>query len=366
LARRTGIGIAKFALPSFILMKGDLMVFGASKVKRAGAAALLGVFALTQVVAGQETTEYQAPDNIDEISGSISTDGSSTVGPLTAAVAEEFRGVTENIDVTVDISGTGGGFERFCGGETDISNASRAIEQDEIDVCAENGVDFYEFEVALDGITVVVNSANDFVTCLTTDQLNQLWAPESDITTWNQLNPDWPEEPVSLYGPGADSGTFDYFTDVINGEEGASRTDYQPSEDDNVIVQGVANDNFALGYFGFAYYLENEGTLKAVEVDNGDGCVAPSQETIADGSYAPLSRPLFLYVSDAALERPEVQEFVRFYLASASGLATDVGYIGIPDEVMAEQQQKLEGAIDGSIAPDSQGGSGTPEATPAA
>ena len=338
------------------------MGFGTSMIKRAGAAALLGVFALTQVVAAQDVSEYEAPENIDEISGSISTDGSSTVGPMTAAVAEEFRGVTENVDITVDISGTGGGFERFCAGDTDISNASRAIAEDEVAACAEAGYDYYEFEVALDGITVVVNSENDFVTCLTTEQLNQLWEPDSEISAWNQLNEDWPEETINLYGPGADSGTFDYFTDEINGEEGASRTDYQPSEDDNVIVQGVANDQFALGYFGFAYYLENEGTLKAVEIDNGEGCVAPSEETIADGSYAPLSRPLYLYVRADALERPEVQEFMRFYMANASVLASDVGYIGIPDELTAEQQQKLEGAIDGSVAPDSQDGSATPAA----
>jgi phosphate transport system substrate-binding protein len=342
------------------------MGFGRSLIKRASAAALVSAFALTQIVAAQDVAPYEAPENIGDISGSISTDGSSTVGPMTAAVAEEFAGVASNVDVTVDISGTGGGFERFCAGETDISNASRAIKDEEIAACAEAGYDYYEFEVAFDGITVVVNSANDFVTCLTVDQLNQLWAPDSEVTTWNQLNPEWPEETINLYGPGADSGTFDYFTDEINGEEGASRTDYQPSEDDNVIVQGVANDQYALGYFGYAYYLENEGTLRAVEVDNGDGCVAPSHETIADGSYAPLSRPLFVYARADAVERPEVQEFLRFYLASAPELADEVGYIGLPADLASEQQQKLEGAIDGSVAPDSQGGSATPEASPAA
>lgn len=342
------------------------MNFGTGMIKRASAAALVGAFALTQMVAAQEVTEYQPPENIGEISGAIATDGSSTVGPMTAAVAEEFRSVAENVDVTVDISGTGGGFERFCAGETDMSNASRAIAEDEVALCAENGVDFYEFQMAIDALTVVVNAENDFVTCLTTDQLNQLWAPDSEVTTWNQLNPEWPEENISLYGPGADSGTFDYFTDVINGEEGASRTDYQPSEDDNVIVQGVANDQYALGYFGLAYFLENQETLKAVEIDSGNGCVAPSAETASSGEYSPLARPLFIYVRADSLERPEMQEFLRFYLANAQELAPDVGYVAMSDELTAEQQAKLEGALDGSVAPDSQGGSASPEASPAA
>jgi phosphate transport system substrate-binding protein len=342
------------------------MGFARSLIRRAGALAVVSAFALTQVVAAQDVAPYEAPENIGDLSGAISTDGSSTVGPMTAAVAEEFAGVAPNVNVTVDISGTGGGFERFCAGETDMSNASRAISEDEVALCAENGVEFYEFQMAIDALTVVVNAENDFVTCLTVDQLNQLWAPDSEITTWNQLNPDWPEETINLYGPGADSGTFDYFTDVINGEEGASRTDFQPSEDDNVIVQGVSNDQFALGYFGLAYYLENEGTLKAVEIDGGNGCVAPSADAASAGEYAPLSRPLFIYVTADSVERPEMQEFLRFYLASAQGLAGDVGYVAMSDELTAEMQGKVEGAIDGSVAPDSQGGSATPEASPAA
>lgn len=344
------------------------MGFARSLIKRAGAAAIIGTLAVTQMVGAQEATPfpYQASDDIEEIEGSISTDGSSTVGPMTAAVAEEFLEVAPNINVTVDISGTGGGFERFCSGDTDISNASRAIDQEEADLCAENGYEWYQFSVALDGITVVVNSENDWVDCLTTEQLNQLWAPESEVSTWSDLNPEWPDEEISLYGPGADSGTFDYFTDVINGEEGASRTDFQPSEDDNLIVQGVASDQYALGYFGFAYFLENQELLKAVEIDSGEGCVAPTEETIADGTYEPLSRPLYVYVRADAVERPEVQEFMRFYLASSSELASDVGYIGLPDEMVREQQQELEGAIDGSVVPDSQGGFATPEASPTA
>lgn len=339
---------------------------GFNMFKRAGVFALLAVFAMTQVVAAQDVTEYEAPDNIEDLAGSISTDGSSTVGPMTAAVAEEFLAIAPNVDIVIDISGTGGGFERFCQGETDMSNASRAIAEDEVETCHENGVEFYEFQMAIDALTVVVNAENEFVDCLTVEQLNQLWAPDSEITTWNQLNPEWPEEQISLYGPGADSGTFDYFTDVIVGEEGASRTDYQPSEDDNVIVQGVANDPYALGYFGLAYYLENQDSLKAVEIDSGDGCVAPSAETASDGSYAPLARPLYIYVRAESLELEAVQEFVQFYLANAQELADDVGYVAMSDALTAEQQQHLEGALDGSIAPYGQGADATPEATPAA
>jgi phosphate transport system substrate-binding protein len=323
--------------------------------KQAGVAALIIMIALGQVVSAQEVSEYEAPENVDELSGSIATDGSSTTGPMTAAVAEEFRGVTDNVDVTVDISGTGGGFKRFCEGETDMSNASRPIKDEEADVCADNGVDFYEYQMAIDALTVVVSADNDFVSCLTVDQLNQLWAPDSDVTTWDQIDESFPEEPVNLYGPGADSGTFDYFTEVINGEAQASRTDYQPSEDDNVIVQGVMNDANALGYFGLAYYLENEGSLKAVEIDSGEGCVEPSAEAASSGEYAPLARPLFIYVRADSLEREEMQEFLRFYLANAQELAGDVGYVAMSDDLTVEQQEKLEGNIDGSIPPDSAG-----------
>lgn len=339
------------------------MSFGTTLIQRAGTVAIVAMFAIVPTVMAQDATPAA---NLDELEGAISTDGSSTVGPMTAAVVEEFADAAPGVDVVVDISGTGGGFERFCEGDTEISNASRAIAEDEIDRCEVNGFDYYEFVVATDGLTVVVNSENDFITCLTVEQLNQLWAPESDVATWADLNGDWPDETINLYGPGTDSGTFDFFTDVINGEEGASRTDYQPSEDDNVIVQGVANDQYALGYFGLAYYLENQEILKAVEIDNGEGCVASSVENVENGSYTPLSRPLFIYVrADALQERPEVQEFMRFYLDNAANLAGDVGYVGLPDDMIAEQQEKLEGAIDGSVAPDNQQESASPEATPA-
>ena len=326
--------------------------------------AFLGLIAAVPAAAQDSTPiPYTPPE--EELSGSVTSDGSSTVGPLTQAVAEEFGAVASDVQVSVDTSGTGGGFERFCAGEIDVSNASRPIDDEERAICAEAGIDFYEFTVALDGLTVVVNAENDWVDCMTIDQLNQLWAPDSEVTTWADLNSEWPEEGIALYGPGTDSGTFDYFTDVVNGEEGASRTDYEPSEDDNVIVQGVAGDQYALGYFGLAYYLENQDSLKALQIDGGSGCVEPSEETVADGSYAPLSSPLFIYVSAASLERPEAQEFARFYLASAATLAGDVGYVGLPGDQSLEIQTKLEGAISGDATPDSQS-SGTPEASPPA
>jgi phosphate transport system substrate-binding protein len=326
--------------------------------------AFLGLIAAAPAAAQDSTpVPYTPPD--EALSGSVSSDGSSTVAPLTQAVAEEFGSVASEVQVSVDTSGTGGGFERFCAGEIDVSNASRPIDEEERAACAQAGIDFYEFSVALDGLTVVVNPENDWVDCMTIDQLNQLWAPDSEVATWADLNPDWPEEEIALYGPGSDSGTFNYFNDVVNGDEEASRTDYEPSEDDNVIVQGVSGDQYALGYFGLAYYLENQDSLKALQIDGGNGCVEPSEETVADGSYTPLSRPLFIYVTSASLERPEAQEFARFYLANASTLAGDVGYVGLPGDQALEVQTKLEGAISGSVPPDSQT-SGTPEASPPA
>ncbi len=344
------------------------MALGMTTIKRAFAVAFVAMLAITQVVAAQEMTPYEAPENIEDIDASIATDGSSTVGPLTAAVVESFVEVAPGINIVVDISGSGGGFARFCEGETVVSNASREIASDEIEICAENGYDYYQFNVAVDGLTVVVNSENDFADCMTVDQLNQLWAPDSTVATWNELDPEWPEEPITLYGPGPDSGTFDYFTEVINGEAGASRTDYQPSEDDNVLVQGVANDPFALAYFGYAYFLENQDTLQSVAIDSGDGCVEPNDDTVADGSYTPLTRPLFIYVRADALQEDEaVQEFIRYYIANSSDLASEVGYAARTTEQVGQTQADVEGAIDGSLAPTSQSGgeSATPEATPA-
>jgi len=267
-------------------------------------------------------------------SGVITADGSSTVGPFTTKAAEDFR-ATGGVDVTVGISGTGGGFERFCAGETDISNASRAIKDEEAAICAENGVEFVELQVATDALTNVVNPENDWATCLTVEQLNEIWKPDSQVTNWNQVDPSYPDVPLKLYGAGTDSGTFDYFTDVINGEEGASRSDFSATEDDNVTVQGVSGDKGALGYFGFSYYEQSADQLKLLGVDSGAGCVQPARETILDGSYAPLSRPLFVYVTKDALQRPEVAGFMRFYLTEGPALVSspEVGYVEAPQEV---------------------------------
>jgi phosphate transport system substrate-binding protein len=292
---------------------------------------------------GEATTDEAAP----ELSGDIEIDGSSTVGPLTTAAAEAYRDVQPNVNITVGISGTGGGFERFCAGETDISNASRAVdEEEEVPLCEEAGVDFTEFQVGVDALTVVVNPENDWVTCLTTDQLTKIWEPsaEGTITNWNQVDPSFPDQELTLAGPGTDSGTFDYFTDEINGEEGASRADYTASEDDNVIVQAVAGDPGALGYFGYTYFEENMDSLRAVEIDGGEGCVAPSVDAARDGSYAPLSRPLFIYAKNESLAQPEVFGFVEYFLTNSVQLAEDALYIPIPDDQVAANLSALETA----------------------
>ena len=273
----------------------------------------------------------------------VSSDGSSTVGPFVTAAAEGFRDES-GTDVTVGISGTGGGFERFCRGETDLSNASRPIEDDEAATCDENGVEFVELHVANDALTVVVNRENDWVTCLTVDELNTIWEPGSKATSWQDVRPEFPDVPLRLFGPGTDSGTFDYFTDVINGEEGASRTDYSASEDDNVIVQGVAGTRGGLGYFGFSYYEENQGTLSAVEIDGGSGCVVPSVETAQAGTYTPLARPLFVYVKQDALERPEVEDFVRYLLDNEASIARQAQFVPLNDQQLADAEATLEDA----------------------
>jgi len=277
--------------------------------------------------------------------GAISADGSSTVGPFTTKAAEDFR-AQGGADVTVGISGTGGGFERFCIGETDISNASRAIKDEEAAICEENGVEYVELEVALDALTNVVNAENDWATCLSVEQLNAIWKPGSKVESWNQVDPSFPDVSLQLFGPGTDSGTFDYFTGEINGEEGASRTDYSPSEDDNVIVQGVAGERGGLGYFGYTYFEENADTLKALEVDGGGGCVGPGVETAQDGTYAPLSRPLFMYVSlDALGESEDLREFARFALENARSIAEEARYVPLSQQQLDEQLQKLEDAL---------------------
>jgi phosphate transport system substrate-binding protein len=282
-----------------------------------------------------------------ELSGRILADGSSTVGPYTTAAAERFRGVHPNVQITVGVSGTGGGFERFCAGETDLSNASRAIKDEEAASCKAKGVEFVEFQVANDALTVVVNPENDWVDCLTVAQLKRIWDTGSKVKSWRDVEPSFPDVPMKLYGAGTDSGTFDYFTDAINGEEGRSRSDYSATEDDNVTVQGVSGDRGALGYFGLSYYEQNSDALKAVEVDDGHGCVAPSVEAAQDGTYKPLSRPLFVYAKKASFERREVQVFVEYILDNEQEIAETAQFVPLTDEQLAKAKADLAAASSG-------------------
>lgn len=343
-------------------------IAGFGRLGKAVAGAALAVSLVMPLVASAQdatVTPYTPGADLGSLSGTIAVDGSSTVGPIMEALAEDFAGQANGVKVPVDISGTGGGFKRFCAGETDIQNASRPIKDEEKAACEAAGVNYYVFEIAYDGISIVVNPENDFVDCLTVEQLNKIWAPDSSVKTWQDVNPDWPADPIALYGPGTSSGTFDYFTAQINGEEGASRTDYTPSEDDNVLVQGVAGDAGALGYFGFAYYEQNQDSLKLVSVDAGNGCVAPSKDSIRDGSYAPLSRPLYVYVKADSFSRPEVQEFMRFAIATAPGIVDEVGYVDSPADVYVADQAKVEAIIDGTQAPDGPAApAASPEGTP--
>ena len=275
-------------------------------------------------------------------SSEILIDGSSTVFPISQAVAEEFRVDRPEVQIPVGISGTGGGFKRFVSGETDISDASRPIKESEREQAAANGIVFTELTIAYDGLSVVVNSANDFASCLTTEELKKIWEPRSTVDNWNQVRSDFPDKPLRLYGPDTDSGTFDYFTAEINEEEDASRADYTASSDDNVLVQGVAGDQGAMGYFGFAYYTENSSILNVVSIDGGNGCVIPSVSTINDGSYTPLSREMYIYVNNASLERPEVRDFIEFYLNNAGDLAEEVGYVGLAESDYQSQLSSLK------------------------
>lgn len=277
----------------------------------------------------------------DGLQGTVEVDGSSTVFPIMEAVVEEFQIENRGVRATVGFSGTGGGFRRFCAGETDISNASRPIKEGEAQDCAAAGIEFTEMPIAWDGLSVIVHPENDWAQCLTVDELRRIWEPESAVTTWADVRDGFPAEPISLYGPGTSSGTFDYFTEAINGEGGASRPDYQASEDDNVLVQGVVGDRYALGYFGYAYYIENAERLNIVEVDGGSGCIAPSQATIEDGTYAPLSRPLYIYVSHAAAERPAVAAFLEYAFTNGPSLIPATGYIPLTEAQYAEQRDIL-------------------------
>jgi phosphate transport system substrate-binding protein len=301
-----------------------------------------------------------APQAFDPktLSGTVSIDGSSTVFPISEAMAEEFQKSSGGrVRVTVGISGTGGGFRKFCAGETDISDASRPISRAEIEACNAQNIRFVELPIAFDGLSVMVSPRNNFVESMSVTELKTMWQPEAqgNVTRWSQVRPDWPDRPFKLYGAGTDSGTFDYFTEAINGKEKASRGDYTASEDDNVLVQGISNDPDALGYFGYAYYEQNQDKLKLVKIDGekGGGAVAPSPETISNGSYVPLSRPIFIYAKLASLDRPEVREFVRFYLTSknATTLIPQVGYVPLPDQYYVQAMQRLEEKQVGTVFP---------------
>ena len=274
--------------------------------------------------------------NASSLQGNVSIDGSSTVFPITEAVAEEFGKLHPRVRVTVGVSGTGGGMKKFTQGELAATGASRPIKGSEASLCDEGGIDFIELPVAYDGLSVVVHKDNDFVDHMTVAELNAMWRNDSKATKWSDIRPGWPDREFRLYAPGQDSGTFDYFTETVNGEGGNCRADVTFSEDDNVLVKGVSGDKDGIGFFGYAYYLENQDKLTVVPVDGGAGQVTPSLDTIADGTYAPLSRPLFLYVSKKAAEMPEVDAFVDFYLGEGRYLAGEVGYVPLPEDAAAD------------------------------
>jgi len=275
----------------------------------------------------------------------IKIDGSSTVFPITEAVAEEYRSEAPNTRVTVGLSGTGGGFQKFLRGETDINDASREITPSEIETAKENGVEYVRLSVAYDGLAVVVNPENDWVDYVTVEELKTIWEPsaQGEIDQWSDVRDDWPDRPLTLFGPGVASGTYDYFTEAIVGESGASRGDFTASEDDNVLVQGVSTDQSALGFFGLAYFEENQDKLRLVPVKDGEGePVKPSMETVSNNTYTPLSRPLFIYISKEAAQREAVQDFVNFYLDNAPKLTEQIGYVAMPDSAYATQKQKFK------------------------
>ncbi|MEA5117494.1 MAG: PstS family phosphate ABC transporter substrate-binding protein [Propionicimonas sp.] len=302
----------------------------------------VGAMALALAACGGQSTP--AASGSGGLTGDVVVDGSSTVEPLTSAAATMFRDKEPGVNVTVATSGTGGGFKRFCANETDISDASRPIKDEEAAACESAGVKFTEIVIANDGLSVVVNPENDWAKCLTVEQLAKIWGPGSEgkVTSWNQVDPAFPDEKLALYGAGTDSGTFDYFTDAINGEEGAIRTDYTPSEDDNLTVQGVTGAKGGIGFFGLSYAEENAEAVKIVQVDGGAGCVTPSKETVQDGSYKPLSRPLFLYVNQAKYtENAALRAFLEFYVDNEAQVAEDALFVDLTDEQQETAKKEL-------------------------
>ena len=322
----------------------------ARRRKMALVAASIALAAGSLAVAGcGDDDDDSGSGNGENLSGSITIDGSSTVAPLSEAAAELFQGENPDVRVTVGTSGTGGGFEKFCRGETDISDASRPIDEEEIAACESAGISFESISVANDGIAVAVNLENDWAQCLTVEQLNTIWDRGSDINNWNQVDPSFPDERLTLYGPGTDSGTFDFFTEAINGEEGVMRTDYNNiGEDDNAAITGVSGSPGGMAFIPFSFVEENSDKVKAIEVDDGSGCTAPTLDTVLAGEYTPLGRQLFVYPSGEALQRPEVDAFLEFYLDNSEEITSRAGFIPLSDEQLETEKTELDELISGA------------------
>lgn len=308
---------------------------------------LLLVFIFAASCNTKEASKNDITVDPANLTGSIKIDGSSTVYPITEAVAEEFKNEFPKVQVTIGVSGTGGGFKKFGRGETDISNASRPIKDSEAQDCKANQIDFVGLQVAIDGMVIVVNPKNDWAKDIKVEELKRLWEPEAQgkILKWNQIRPEWPDKEIHLFGAGTASGTYDYFTEAIVGKSGSSRGDFTASEDDNVLVQGIKGDELALGFFGLAYFEENKEVLKLVPVDNGTGPVLPTREAVINNTYAPLSRPVYIYVNKTSTQKPEVVEFVNYYLGIAKDIADEVGYVPLPDAAYTEQKEKFSAFV---------------------
>ncbi|MBK5212244.1 MAG: PstS family phosphate ABC transporter substrate-binding protein [Flavobacteriaceae bacterium] len=307
------------------------------------------VLAFIVMACGNKKDQKETVQNDSgKLEGTIKVDGSSTVYPITEAVAEEFRNVQPNIKVTIGVSGTGGGFQKFSRGETNISDASRPIKDKEIAACKENNINYIQLEVAYDGLAVLVNPENTWVDSFTVEELKKIWEPDAQgkIMKWNQIRPEWPNEEIHLFGPGVASGTYDYFTEAIVGKSGSSRGDYTASEDDHILVQGIAGDKYGLGFFGLAYYVENKDKLTLIGVNNGAEVVKPTLETVSNGTYAPLSRPLFIYVNSTSVKQPEVVAFVHYYLENAGKLSKDVGYIPLPENLYKKSKEDFHAFVE--------------------
>ena len=324
-------------------------------LRRSRLLVVLAVLALVLAACGSDDNGGSSTGDTTgggNLSGEISVDGSSTVAPLTGAAVESFNEDNPDVQIAVGTSGTGGGFKKFCAGETDMSDASRPIKEDdeaEAPACKKNGIKYEEIQIANDGIALVVNKENDWAKCLTVEQLNKIWGPDSQdkVDNWNQVDSKFPDQKLSLFGPGTASGTFDFFTDQINGEEGSSRSDYNASEDDNVTVQGVEGDKGGLGYFGLSYFEQNKDRLKALEIDGGGGCVAPNVENAQTGTYKPLSRPLFIYAKKESFARPEVHAFIQYILDNEQAIAEASQFVPLTDEQLAKAKSDLEAATAG-------------------